>query len=319
MFFERTGESETLLLCTQTQLSKICQIDSCYRQIVGTKKASNWTDYQERLSRVTSYIYDHLDDEIDLNRLAEVACLSPYHWHRIYHAMHGETIAATVKRLRLHRAAGFLAHTSNPISKIAEKSGYKNLESFTRAFNSVYGMPPAQYRRNGSHTRFQTQNMERTSVMYDVVIKTVPKMSAITIDHVGSYMQIGKAFDALYGWLAGRNLIRPDMRSVGIYYDDPSSVPEAELRSAAGIIADESVSIEPPVKRTEISAGPYAVLRHKGPYADMKAAYTWLYGEWLSKSGREAADAPVFEEYLNSPRDTPPTELVTEICLALKA
>ena len=49
-------------------------------------------DYNDRLNRVTAYIYDHLDDEIDLNRLAEVACLSPYHWHRVYHALHGETI-----------------------------------------------------------------------------------------------------------------------------------------------------------------------------------------------------------------------------------
>ena len=38
---------------------------------------------------------------------------------------------------------------------------------------------------------------------------------------------------------------------------------------------------------------------------------------WLVQSGREAADAPVFEEYLNSPKDTAPADLVTEICLPL--
>lgn len=44
----------------------------------------------------------------------------------------------------------------------------------------------------------------------------------------------------------------------------------------------------------------------------MRAAYEWLYGQWLPASGcREAADGPVFEEYLNTPRDTPPNELVT--------
>ena len=66
------------------------------------------------------------------------------------------------------------------------------------------------------------------------------------------------------------------------------------------------------LERAEIDGGRYAVLRHKGPYADMKAAYRWLFGEWLTSSGEEAADAPVFEEYLNSPRDTPPVELRTE-------
>lgn len=60
------------------------------------------------------------------------------------------------------------------------------------------------------------------------------------------------------------------------------------------------------------------MLRHKVPYADMKAAYQWLYGVWLAQSDREVGDAPVFEEYLNNPRDTAPTELLTDIYLPLR-
>ena len=68
--------------------------------------------YEPRLRRVIAHVHDHLDEPLDLNALAEIACLSPHHWHRIYHAMFGETLANTVKRLRLHRAAGRLAHFS---------------------------------------------------------------------------------------------------------------------------------------------------------------------------------------------------------------
>jgi AraC family transcriptional regulator len=281
-------------------------------------ESKHWTNYEERLGRVTAFIHDHLDDEMDLNRLADIACLSPYHWHRVYHALYGETLAATVKRLRLHRAAGYLAQTSMPIEAVAEKSGYTNVQSFTRIFSSVYGLPPAQYRKNGSHTRFQTQKQERSVAMYDVSIETVPNLTALTVDHVGSYMQIGKAFDTLYGWLAGRGLIEPGMRSIGIYYDDPAMVPEDKLRSKAGIMLKGKSAIESPLAYTEIPTGPYAVLRHKGPYADMRAAYQWLYGEWLVQSGREAADAPVFEEYLNNPREVAPKELLTDIYLPLR-
>ena len=63
--------------------------------------------------------------------------------------------------------------------------------------------------------------------------------------------------------------------------------------------------------------GLYARLRYKGPYADMKDAYRWLYNTWLPHSGYEAADAPCFEDYLNNPRDVPPTELLTDIHLPL--
>jgi AraC family transcriptional regulator len=273
--------------------------------------------YEARFNRVTAFIYDHLDDDIDLDKLAEVACLSPYHWHRIYHAMYGETIAATVKRLRLHRAAGHLAQTTMPVAEVAKRSGYKSLQSFTRTFAAVYGMPPAQYRKHGSHARFQPDFARERSAMYDVVIKDVPRMEIVSVDHIGSYMQIGRAFDTLYGWLAARSLITPQTRSVGVFFDDPDSVTEARLQSRAGVILPASFALEAPLKRTEIAAGPYAVLRHKGPYADMRAAYQWLYGDWLLRSGHEPADAPVFEEYLNSPRDTAPTELLSDIYLPL--
>ena len=281
------------------------------------KKTNHWTNYEERLGRVITYIHDHLDDDLDLNKLAEVACLSPYHWHRIYFAIYGESIVATVKRIRLHRAAGFLANTSMSIEEIAEKSGYKNLQSFTRIFKSEFGLPPAQYRKQGSHNQFQSINTEEDLAMYDITIKTVPDMKVASIAHVGSYMQISKAFETLYGWLGSRNLIKPEMRSIGIYYDDPASVPEDQLRSRASIIVDENFAIEPPLEPVDISGGQYAVLRYKGTYADMKAAYKWFYGEWFVKSGKEIGNAPAFEEYLNSPRDTSPTELLTDIYMPL--
>ena len=277
----------------------------------------NWTAYGDRLARVIDHIHAHLDDEIDLDRLAEVACLSPHHWHRIYHAVHGETIAQTVKRLRLHRAAGLLANSSLPVATIAERSGYPNLQSFTRIFGAAYGMPPAQYRRRGAHTHFVRPITEVTA-MYDVTITTVQPLEAISVSHTGSYMAIGQAFDQLYGWLGMRQLIHPGMRMLAVYFDDPSAVAEAKLRSKACIVLGRAVAVEPPVELTEIAGGTYAVLRHKGPYATMKAAYQWLYGDWLVTSGREPADAPCFEDYLNNPRDTAPADLLTDIYLPLK-
>ena len=279
--------------------------------------ANSRKDYEDRIGRVIAHVFDHLDDELDLGRLADIACLSPHHWHRVYAAMRGETIAATVKRLRLHRAAGYLAHTSLPVEAIAKRSGYPNVQSFTRIFKAVYGMPPATYRKRGTHTQFQPTARGRGNTMYDVTIKAVPRMTAVTVEHIGPFMEINRAFDRLFGWLASRGLLGPDVRSLGIFYDDVSTVPAAKLRSRAGAVTSRQFPVEPPLEYTDIAAGDYAVLRHKGPYADMKAAYQWLYGEWLPQSGREPGKAPTLEEYLNSPRDTAPAELLTDIYLPL--
>ncbi len=139
------------------------------------------------------------------------------------------------------------------------------------------------------------------------------------VPHRGSYMEIGRAFETLFGVLGARGLLQPVLCMKGLYYSDPTSVPEAELRSAAGIVVpDAGFPVEAPLERAELRGGEYAVLRHKGPYSDMRPAYDWLFGTWLVQSGREAADAPVFEDYLNNPREVPPTELLTDICLPLK-
>ena len=57
------------------------------------ERLSTRSDYAIRLERVFRWLADHLDDTLDLAVLAEVACLSPHHFHRIYHAMQGETAA----------------------------------------------------------------------------------------------------------------------------------------------------------------------------------------------------------------------------------
>src|SRR5688572_33491293 len=97
------------------------------------------SDYAIRLDRVFTWLAEHLDDAPDLARLAEVACMSPYHFHRIYRAMQGETAADTVRRLRLHRAAVELITGELPVTRIARRAGYGSQEAFTRAFKAAYG------------------------------------------------------------------------------------------------------------------------------------------------------------------------------------
>ena len=153
--------------------------------------------------------------------------------------------------------------------------------------------------------------------MYDIKIITLEPMKAVTLEHIGPYLEINRAFDRLFGWLASKQLLGPGVRSFAIFYDDVTTVPAAKLRSRAGAVMTRAIPVEAPFQETVIAGGEYALLRHKGPYADMKAAYDWLYGQWLPRSGREPGSVPTIEEYLNSPRDTPPTELLSDIYLPL--
>jgi AraC family transcriptional regulator len=275
-------------------------------------------DYEVRLQRVIAYIHDHIEEDIDLDRLADIACLSSWHWHRIYRSIQGETIAATIRRLRLHHAAGRLAHTDMAIEEIARRAHYGSVHAFTRAFTSAYGLPPASYRTNGSHAAFKNAKGPKSMSDYSVEIRTMQPAILGAVLHKGPYIEIGKAFELAGAWFASRNLLKPETRMIGVYYDDPCALPEGELRSYAGFTVDEDFVFEPPIEKVELKGGEHAVLLVKGPYTDLMPAYQWFYGEWLPHSGREPADCPPFEDYLNTPQDTVPNDLLTEIHMPLR-
>jgi AraC family transcriptional regulator len=272
--------------------------------------------YSKRLARVSKHIQTHLDDAIDLNTLADIANLSPYHFHRVYHAVNGETVANTVKRLRMSRAAADLIRTSLPIEKVAERAGYSTVQAFTRTFKSEFGMPPAQYKKHGSHKVFERSLEQATTLGNTVKILETPSMNGVMLEHRGSYLMIEHVFNPLMLWAKQHDLNYKIV--LGLYYDDPSAVTEKDLRSSACLIFENPVEPPAPMQALHLPAMRCAVLRHRGPYADMRLAYMWLYGQWLPQAGVEPADAPVFEVYLNEPQTTPPTELLVDIYLPIR-
>lgn len=290
-------------------------------------KPATMESYQKRLSRVQEHIFAAMarDDfrrgaaEIDLNSLADVACFSPYHFHRIYRAMQGETVAQTVRRIRLNRAASDLIGSNAPIPDVARRAGYGSAEAFARAFSASFLVSPRGYRARGVDlaARLASPN-QQDSPMLDVEIQDRPAMLLFGMPHQGPYTEIGKTFERLTLWAQGKDLFGPDTKMVGVYFDDPQQTPAADLRSAACFTAPDGFEPDDAVEAVRIAAGPCAVARHVGPYAELHRAYDHLYGVWLPASGRDPADAPPYETYLNDPRVTPPGDLITEIAAPLR-
>jgi|SRR5262245_1625640 len=274
--------------------------------------------YADRLERVFMWLADHLDEAIDLARLADVACLSPYHFHRVYRAVQGETVTDTVRRLRLHRAATELITGELPVPRIARRAGYGSQEAFTRAFKTAYGVPPGRYRDSfvPVPASNRMEDAMETTVSYEVTIREQTPITVAALAHRGDYALIGSTFERLAAIAGGQGLWRPTTRSFGIYYDDPKA--SREPRADACVTAPSDWSPQGGLERREVRGGRYAVVLHVGPYAELERPYGWLYGSWLPRSGEEPAHAPVIEEYLNDARTVPPTELKTEIWLPLK-
>jgi AraC family transcriptional regulator len=287
-----------------------------------------WADYTRALERVVAHIEAHAESNgqthaLDLTTLAEVACLSPFHFHRVFHAMRGETVMEAVQRVRLQRVAALLANGSLSVEAIAKRCGYASSPPLVRVFKAHYGLTPAAYRKRGPHRLYDpSTDAPGAAHALSVHIQNVCAHTLVVTAHRGPYIRVGEAFERC--WLqcakqlrrAGRQPLEPQ-RAIAVYLDDPAAVSTSRLRSFAGYVAAEPFNWQAPLQAWEIPAGRAAVMRYRGPYASMHAAYRWLFGQWLPSSGEAPGEHPVYEAYLNHPHDTAPADLLTDIYLPL--
>lgn len=277
------------------------------------------TTYWQRIGRVGEHIRAHLDEPLDLDRLAGIACFSPWHFHRIYAAVTGETVAETYRRHRLHRAAVDLVSSDRLVAEIARRAGFGSAAAFIRSFSQAHGVTPGEFRRLRQPPGHQRSNEPEVPIMTDVEIVTVPAQPMIALAHKGDYNRIGEAFEKLGAWAGSRGLVGPQSKMIGIYYDDPDVVASTALRAHACLSQPPGAAVEAPYEAVTLPGGSYARAVHKGPYADLHVFYRKMFREWLPASGREPADGPCFEDYLNDPSQSPPTEWLTAVHIPLKS
>src|SRR6266404_6252717 len=109
---------------------------------------STRNEYAARMNRVVDHIQSHLADPLNLERLAAVACFSPFHFHRLFRVWMGETLQDFVHRLRLERAAQLLVFNRlRSISEIALECGFSSSGAFARAFKGAFGVSASEWRK----------------------------------------------------------------------------------------------------------------------------------------------------------------------------
>jgi len=298
-------------------------------------KDSTLRFYKERMLRVLVHIQQHLDEPLRLDELATLACLSPHHFHHVFTGMLGESLASHIRRLRLERAACRLKLSRTPVAQIALEAGYETHEAFSRAFRGSFGVSPTQFRRRNGKAR---QIQVRSGVHYHadarlkgfraartgdkktmtVTIKQLKPMKVAFMRHVGPYNEVGKTWERFMMFLGKEGLLGGDAQFIGICHDDPAVTPPDKIRYDACVTVDDRFQAQGEIGVQVVAGGEYAVMTHFGPYEKLGESYAKLLGQWLPRSGRNLRSTPYFEVYLNSPENTEPADLVTDLYAPLE-
>jgi AraC family transcriptional regulator len=291
-------------------------------------------DYQQRILRVLVHIQTNLDGDLSLEKLAGIANFSPFHFHRIFRGLMGESVKEHVRRLRLERAALWLLSSDMSVTRIAFDSGYESHESFTRAFAVRFGDPPSEYRARQRALRYKDSpgevhfvpegRLERFRMAWngsksvEVRMERMGPLRVAFMRHVGPYHEVSGTWQKLMAWAGRKGLMRPGMTMLGMSYDDPEVTPPDKLRYDAAIVVDVGVQPEGEGGIQEIPAGDFAVITHHGSYERFGETYALLFGRWAPENRRELVGGPSLEFYRNSPCDTPPEKLRTDIYVRLE-
>jgi AraC family transcriptional regulator len=103
--------------------------------------------YVERIEAVKKYIRIHIDQPLDRAVLARVAGFSVPHFHRVFAAWTGVSIAGYVRSVRMERAGRKLRMGAVDITEVALAAGYDSHASFARAFKRHFGLCPRDFRQ----------------------------------------------------------------------------------------------------------------------------------------------------------------------------
>jgi AraC family transcriptional regulator len=281
-------------------------------------------EYAKRIREVLIYIEKHLDDEdLSMEALAKVAHFSPFHFHRIFRSLIGETLAQYQRRLRLERAAGRLMHTEQNITYIALDAGYDTPSAFTKAFRQFFGTSPCEYRKGKNSVveemlqRFLQISKEKIYMKVEIVqSKDIPVMY---IRRKGGYNTSAKAaWGEMFQFIEKNGYEKSSLRYLAIAHDNPDITEDKNLRFDACISKQEEVKELGEVGLQTIEGGRFAVFTHIGHYENLDKTYDYIFGKWLASSKETIAEKSCFIEYI-SPiyEDLKEEDMIAKVYIAI--
>jgi AraC family transcriptional regulator len=120
--------------------------DQSVKKQMPSVKRSTKEEITKRLLHSLDYLHEHYDEEIALDQLASVTCISKFHFMRLFKIAFNTTPHQYLNQIRVNRAKSFLKKNDTTIGDVARQTGFSDSSSFSRMFFRQTGYYPSQYR-----------------------------------------------------------------------------------------------------------------------------------------------------------------------------
>ena len=281
--------------------------------------------YAERVNLAIDHVVGHLGEPLRLADVARAARLSPFHFHRVFQALIGETLAEFVKRLRLERALVTMAHAPrSSLTTIALTCGFSSSSDFSRCFKQRYGAAPSAFditawreahgaelqamvpepgrsrRRQGRRFHVSRLPAAQNPDGFTVKIRDLPARTVAYIRVRNPYRgdAVAKATQRLITW-AERHALA-DGQWLGYQWDNPEITSLEDCQYYVAVEAERFVP-KGEIGRFRFPAMTVAQIEIRGGIDLELRALQWVYGAWLPRSRYVPDDQPGFEAWIGRP------------------
>ena len=289
--------------------------------------------YLELLSRAVAHIGDDLAGDLSTAALAREAAMSPYHFHRLFRAYFGTTVAGYVTWRRLQRACELLGRDGASVLDVALEVGYESAQALAKAMRRELDTTPTAVRAGTSPSwqrLFERRSAAPGSESHDLALKPqfveLPALDVLTA--TGRGMDDGdmsraaqQGFGELWPAVAAAGLCEHVQRCIAILPDEPQGKDDQQARMWCGAVFDAPrprLALHGSLAWQQLPAGRHAVFTHIGPYTELHRTWSAIYAQWLPATGYALRDTPPFEHYVNDPREVPPEQCRTDIHMPLQ-
>ena len=259
----------------------------------------------EGMNRAIRYIEEHLGEEIDYGEVARIACVSQYHFQRMFAFVTDIPLSEYIRRRRLTLAAFDLRERDNRIIDIAVKYGYASADAFSRAFQNLHGIAPSKAREDGATL------VTYPSITFTLSIKGVTAMN-YKIEEKEGFTIVGvREFTTMENGENSTNIPKMREKLPNEIYAALAALSDRKPGGVLGvcgnmydsgfdywIAAATSKPCPEGFESLSIPACTWAIFEAVGPLPGaIQQLFTRIFTEWLPTSGFEHAPSPEIEVY----------------------
>lgn len=298
-------------------------------------------EHKKRIIKAIRYIDTHLDADLSLEKIAEVAMYSSFHFHRIFKLITGETLQNYIIRKKTEKSAFYLAVKKEMgIKDIYLDLGFSNHSVFSKTFKKYYGIAPSAFRNSAPETfhkivQVQSKNGQKDAVFSQYIckvdnllnwtkmnlkieVKQLPEMNLAAVMSLG-IANVEPSYNVLIDWAKKKQLFpREHVKMISVYHDSFKVTPPEKVRIHACMLLDEELEkIEGLIFPETIAAGKFIVGSGEITLEDFEQSWVALF-LWMNEHHYSMRKAFPFEVYHSNFKEHPEGKMIVDFCIPVE-